>query len=392
MIQNFINKQLRKRIRIKIRLLHTYNIEKTTHKQYDSSMDIDSKIYQQMIDEAKTNTRLEEIRIHLLGKNGVITNYLKTLEQYDIETRKTYGKTLNEIKTKLSTSIEEKKKLFNQKKVEDNFDYSIPFNALNLRNIPTDLKLFNTPIGKRHIISTSIEKLDKIFQAASFQFINGPDIEDVYYNFEALNMPIEHPARDNNDTFYMQEPKKLLRTHVTAVQIRLLEQMKETPEDIKSHPRSYSIGRVYRNDTHDATHACSFHQIEGVIIEEGVTMQHLKGFLEYILEEFFEQKTSIRFRPSYFPFTEPSCEVDIFIKNNSQKLEITTQGNGKPLELGGCGIIHSSILERFNQKDKQAFAFGMGLERLVMIKHGIANLHDLYDNHIPTLNYISQTC
>lgn len=348
-------------------------------------MQIDQK-YIEAIKKATTSQEIEDLRVKILGKNGIITNLLKDLAKENAEQKAIKGKELNILKNEVTQLIQEKKEELENKLPDDTFDYSIPLNQIDASAKSTNA-LPQIKLGTKHIIAQSIEKLHRIFKDCGFNFIEGPDIDDVYYNFEALNIAQDHPARDNNDTFYINAPNKLLRTHTTTTQTRLLESMKDNPNEI----RAYSIGRVYRNDSHDATHASSFHQIEGIILEDGITMQHLKGFLEHVLEEFFEQKATLRFRPSYFPFTEPSCEVDVFIKHSSDnKLEITTQEEGRPLELGGCGIIHPSILENFNQKGKQAFAFGMGLERWIMVKHGIKTLHDLYDNHLPTLRYIAQ--
>lgn len=340
------------------------------------------------IESADTQS-IESVRVQLLGKNGTITNMLKELASFSIEEKQARGKQLNILKTIVSEKLQIRKEQLESKQNEDKFDYSIALDKTMLN----EANSYNINLGSEHIIPKTIARLNEIFKASGFEAAYGPDIETSYYNFEALNIPLEHPARDNNDTFYMHDSvgenediTKLLRTHTTTVQIRLLEQMKNNQHDM----RSYSIGRVYRNDTHDATHACSFHQIEGIIIEDGVTMQHLKGFLEYLLAEFFERKCSVRFRPSYFPFTEPSCEADIYVKNLDGKLEVTTSDDGKPLELGGCGIIHPSILDHFNMHGKQAFAFGFGLERVIMIKYGITNLHDLYNNYMPVLNYVSQ--
>lgn len=327
--------------------------------------------YRNLIETAQSAEELEQLRIKLLGKKSELVETSKQLSTLTHEEKRTKGAELNKIKEEITTLLEQKKNTF-KKTIIQNCDYTFPEQI---------------DLGSAHLITTSMKKLHEIFASCSFDHLIGPDIEDVYYNFEALNIPESHPARDNNDTFYMHQPNHLLRTQVTAVQIRLLEEMQQNKTQ---STRSYSIGRVYRNDTHDSTHACSFHQIEGIIIEEGVTMQHLKGFLEYLFEQFFGTKPDIRFRPSFFPFTEPSCEVDIYTKQVNGKLEVTTAENGTPLELGGCGIIHPSILENFGMADKQAFAFGMGLERLIMIKHGIINLHDLYDNHVPTLKYIAR--
>ncbi len=314
---------------------------------------------------ARNNKDLEELRIKFLGKNGIITEQLKNLSKIENpEIKKAEGKKINEIKNAVENAL---KNALNEKKQNLNFEDQIEkIDYSYIKKIS---------IGQEHIISKSIEKLHDIFAESGFYFQKGPDVESVFYNFEALNIPKEHPARDNNDTFYISN-EKILRTHTTCVQIRLLEQ-KMQENKTEDEIRSYSIGRVYRNDSHDATHACSFHQIEGVVLEKEANLAHLKGFLEHLLSEFFEQNLKIRFRPSYFPFTEPSYEIDIPFNN-------------KYMEVAGCGSIHPKILQNFEQKDKQAFAFGMGLERIIMIKYGITNLHDLYHNHIPVLQYISK--
>jgi phenylalanyl-tRNA synthetase alpha chain len=326
------------------------------------------------IKNSQSAQELDDIRINLLGRNGSITKALKEIANLPIEERKIKGKEINDQKIEIEKAIEEKKQYFMNLDELSNFDYSTPAKIKQ---------------GKRHIISESIELLEKIFHNMNFEKLIGPDIETPYYNFEALNIACDHPARDNNDTFYIEnnsendnQSEKLLRTHVTAVQIRFLESL----QDKTIQKRAYSIGRVYRNDSHDATHVSSFHQIEGIIIEDGVTMQNLKGFLEHLYSEFFGQKAKINFRPSYFPFTEPSCEVDIMAKIQNGKLIMSLDNDSKPIEMGGCGIIHPSILDRFDLSNRQAFAFGMGLERAIMLKHGIPNINILYDNEMPFLD------
>jgi len=318
--------------------------------------------YIKQIKEAKSIEELHQIKAKLIGKNGEITNEIKNLSNLTIEEKRTKGKELNVAKNQIDQIIKEQELLIkseHQKKLDCSY-------------------LPNVKIGKKHIITHSIELLNKIFADLGFEEIIGPDIEDAYYNFDALNMPENHPARDNNDTFYMED-NELLRTQVTAVQIRLLEKIKNEKKEI----RAYSIGRVYRNDTHDATHSCMFQQIEGIILEKNITMQHLKGLLEHILERFFEKKIKTVFRPSFFPFTEPSCEVYAYTKIENNKLIVTDTGDA--LEIGGCGMIHPSILKTFNKENEQAFAFGMGLERWIMLKYGINNLNILYNNQMPYL-------
>ncbi|WP_342261739.1 phenylalanine--tRNA ligase subunit alpha [Alphaproteobacteria bacterium endosymbiont of Tiliacea citrago] len=324
----------------------------------------------EIIQETKSIQSLHKVKAELIGESGFITNELKGLGKLSLEEKKFFGPLLNGIKNKISTLIKEKEEEFSQKNCEK-----------------TDFGLLpETDIGLKHIVSESIELLHTIFNNIGFEFFEGPDIEKTYYNFDALNMPEDHPARDNNDTFYMSNDKsELLRTQVTAVQIRLLESISRINKDI----RAYSIGNVFRNDSHDATHSCQFQQIEGIILEKGVTMQHLKGFLEYLLESFFERKVKVEFRPSFFPFTEPSCEVFAYAKVENGKLILSE--DGEPLEIGGCGIIHPTILERFNKPNAQAFAFGMGLERWIMLKYGIKNIHSLYNNQINELKNIKNS-
>lgn len=321
--------------------------------------------YEKLITNTQSLSELEEIRIKLLGKKGEITQLVKALSELDLESKKEKGKELNILKKSVQSLIDAKKtELTNNNQQKQEIDYAFPFKK---------------EFGRKHIITKSIELLREIFQNIGFQEAHGPDIENVFYNFEALNIPLKHPARDNNDTFYMNE-NEVLRTHITPVQARILESLNS------KNTRSYSIGRAYRNDDHDATHASMFHQIEGIIVEDDVTIQHLKGFLENLLAQFFEKKIKIHFRPSFFPFTEPSFEVDIFTQIVNGKLQVAE--SGKPLELGGCGVIHPNILKRFNYpQDKQTFAFGMGLERLLMIKHGITNIHTFYNNKIDELQY-----
>jgi phenylalanyl-tRNA synthetase alpha chain len=322
------------------------------------------------IESALDLKELENLRVEFLGKNGIITKQLKELGQLSIEEKKTKGKEINELKVEIAQAIEIKKIALSDNDSENEIDYTI---------------YEKTALGSAHIISQEIKTLNEIFNNIGFKSISGPDIETTYYNFEALNIEEAHPARDDNDTFYMKEEGKLLRTQVTSVQIRLLEEMKKSHE---KECRAFSIGRVYRNDSHDATHVSSFHQVEGIIIEENITMQHLKGFLTYLFEEFFQQKVNIRFRPSYFPFTEPSCEVDICAEVENGKLIMKEWGQGKALEVGGCGIIHPKILKNFGMPEANAFAFGMGLERMIMLKNNIPNINTLYNNQMPFLKTI----
>jgi phenylalanyl-tRNA synthetase alpha chain len=319
--------------------------------------------YKNLIQEADTIEKLHKVKAQL---NAFLGQKMQELAAKNIEEKKIEGRKLNELKNEITKLIKEKEDQFSQ---------------IHTKRIDYTLPLPFPKSGKKHIFTESVELLNKIFKNMGFQEVVGPDIEKIHYNFDVLNMPADHPARDNNDTFYMND-EELLRTQVTAIQVKVLESMKMPTL------RAYSIGQVYRNDKNDATHSCMFNQIEGIILEPGVTMQHLKGFIEYMLENFFEKKVKISFKPSFFPFTEPSCEVFAYAKSHNDKLEFCE--DGEPLEIGGCGIIHPSILERCNKKNEQAFAFGMGLERLIMLKYGIKNLQILYKNHIQEMEYYKQ--
>lgn len=317
--------------------------------------------YQDMLNKISTIQELHKLKSELIGDKGSITQKVKTLANLSIEQKRIQGNLINEEKELVKKLIKDKEAQLKRTNQEV-YDHAL-FDSSN-------------QLGLKHIITESIELLDQIFEDVGFTFYEGPDIETSYYNFDALNMPFEHPARDNNDTFYMNNEKtELLRTQVTSVQVHVLEDNMQNNNDI----RAYSIGNVFRNDTHDATHSCQFQQIEGIIVEKGVTIRHLKGFLEYILENFFQKKLETIFRPSFFPFTEPSCEVYMSFSSNKQN---------NLLEIGGCGIIHESILKTFNKEKRQAFAFGLGLERLIMLKYGIKNIHTLYNNKMPELSNI----
>lgn len=332
--------------------------------------------YLKEIENASNIEALENVRVKLLGKEGLITNQIKGLSKLNSEEKKQQGAILNKLKQETKQHIEIKKASLEKKEEEDQNDYTLPYRK---------------EYTKQHPISCAIKKLENIFARIGFENLVGPDVEDTYHNFDALNIKENHPSRESHDTFYMEDEERkdlLLRTHVTAVQIRLLEKIAKEKEFLgekENKIRAFSIGRVYRNDSHDATHGSMFHQIEGIIIEDGVTMQHLKGCLEFLLKNFFEKEIPIRFRPSYFPFTEPSCEIDIPAKMENGKLEISDFSSGKLVEIGGCGIIHPKILKNFGLENKQAFAFGMGLERWIMLKNGITNFHALYENKVPWL-------
>ncbi len=323
-----------------------------------------SSVFNAKIDSVKSKDDLQAIKTEFLGKNGQITLQFKSLGSLEPEKRKKFASNLNKIKNDLTNQLE-------QKNIE------IETNEINekLKNEKVDITLPIRPDrqGKIHPVSQVIDEISSIFSEIGFTVAEGPDVESEFNNFTALNTPEEHPARDMHDTFYLEENKKLLlRTHTSPVQIRTM---------LSSKP-PYKIivpGRTYRCDS-DQTHAPMFHQLEGLHIDKGITMGHLKGCLDYFIKEFFEVKNvKMRFRPSHFPFTEPSAEVDIGYKIEKGKIVIG-EGN-KWLEVLGCGMVHPNVLKnvKVDAKKYQGFAFGIGIDRLAMLKYGINDLRAFFE-------------
>jgi len=309
-----------------------------------SNLDKISSLFNAKIDSVKTKDDLQNIKTEFFGKNSQITQQFKSLGSLDPEKRKEFASNLNKIKDDLTNQLEQK-------------NLEIETNEINekLKNEKVDVTLPIRPDrqGKIHPVSQVIDEISSIFSEIGFSVAEGPDVESEYNNFTALNTPEEHPARDMHDTFYLEENKKLLlRTHTSPVQIRTM---------LSSKPPFKIIvpGRTYRCDS-DQTHAPMFHQLEGLHIDKGITMGHLKGCLDYFVKEFFEVKNvKMRFRPSHFPFTEPSAEVDIGYKIEKGKIVI---GEGdKWLEVLGCGMVHPNVLKnvKIDTKKYQGFAFGI---------------------------------
>ncbi len=296
---------------------------------------------------------LEEAYIDLLGKNGEINLLLKKLGTLPQRERRQSGKALNQLKNNLEQIFtlkreELKEKDLTEKLKKDSIDISLPGRANEL--------------GTLHPVTLTINEISNYFISMGFEIRSGPEAETEYYNFEALNIPDDHPAKDMHDTFYLDNGV-LLRTHTSPVQVRTME--KEDPPI-----RIICPGRVYRKDS-DLTHTPMFHQIEGLVIEEGASFSVLKGMLTEFIKDFFGNSIEIRFRPSYFPFTEPSAEVDIRWKKGW-------------LEILGCGMVHPKVLEMsgINPKKFSGFAFGLGPERIAMLKHNIPDLRLFFQNDL----------
>ena len=316
--------------------------------------------------------QINQIKSDLFGKNGLISSQFKTLGSMDENKRKQFASELNKIKDELQNTISEKLKELELKKINE-----------KLENEKIDITLPERPIvrGKIHPVSQTIDEISSIFSEIGFSVEEGPDIENQYNNFTALNTPDYHPARDMHDTFYLDEQKEiLLRTHTSPVQIRTM--LKDKPPF-----KIIAPGRTYRSDS-DQTHAPMFHQVEGLHIDKDINMGHLKGCLNYFIKEFFEvDKIKMRFRPSHFPFTEPSAEVDIGYEIKDGKIVI---GEGDQwLEILGCGMVHPNVLRNVKvDPDKfQGYAFGIGIDRLAMLKYGINDLRAFFECDYRWLNH-----
>ena len=332
------------------------------------------------IQNSKASSELENIRVNSLGKKGSITLYLRNLRDYDLETKKEIGAYLNDIKNQINKLILDKKNFFKKEHLKE---------KLNSEKIDISLTPYEAEIGTLHPLSRTVEELCAIFADMGFSIVDGPDIESDYYNFTALNIPEEHPARQEHDTFYLQPDvngqRKVLRTHTSPVQIRTMEKI-----DLKNFDEIRYIipGRTYRSD-HDATHSPMFHQCEGLVLGKNINMGHLKGCLiEFCRTYFNEDNLPVRFRPSYFPFTEPSAEVDIGCKKENDGSLVIGEGEDW-LEILGSGMVHPRVLQGvgIDPSKYQGFAFGMGLERLTMLKYGIPDLRPFYDSDLRWLKH-----
>ncbi len=314
----------------------------------------------QCIQEVSDLIALDKIRVQYLGKKGELTELLQSLGKVSPEERPVLGKAINEAKREIHELISQKTaslqaELLQAQLASQKIDVTLPGR-------------FDFP-GSTHPITRVRERVVELFGALGFEVAEGPEIEDDFYNFEALNIPADHPARAMQDTFYLSQ-NRLLRTHTSPVQIREMEQ--------KGVPiRLIAIGRVFRRDW-DQTHTPMFHQVEGLVVERRCTMADLKGLLQAFLNRFFETEVKMRFRPSYFPFTEPSAEVDVF-----------QPSTGKWLEVLGCGMVHPNVLRnvKVNPDDYSGFAFGIGLDRLAMLRYSVPDLRLFFEND---LRFLSQ--
>ncbi|MBR2684616.1 MAG: phenylalanine--tRNA ligase subunit alpha [Erysipelotrichaceae bacterium] len=320
------------------------------------------------IEEAKTLEDIEKLRIDLLGKKGQIAALMQEMKNLTSEERPAFGKAVNELKGLVEGKISEKIKAFTEAKMEE---------QLKSQKIDITLDADHANIGQLHPLTIVQREIEDIFVSLGYQVMEGPEVEIELYNFEKANTPKNHPARDMQDTFYV-DVETLLRTQTTAIQMRALEAGKDNLPIKVICP-----GKTYRRDDDDATHSHQFMQIEGLVVGENITMGDLKGTLDYMAKAMFGNERTIRLRPSYFPFTEPSIEADVSCFNCGGKGCRICKGTGW-IEILGAGMVHPNVLEMagIDSKKYTGFAFGVGVERVAMLKYGIDDIRNFYINDV----------
>ena len=313
---------------------------------------------------------LDAVRVKYLGKKGELTAILKQMGKLSAEERPVIGQLANQVRAQIEERLEETKTnleahLLDQRLATETLDVTMP----GKRSV----------LGKKHPITIVLDELKEIFIGMGFDVAQGPEVELDYYNFEALNIPKDHPARDTQDTFYIND-NVVLRTQTSPIQIRVMEKQKPPI-------RIIAPGRVYRSDALDATHSPLFHQVEGLVVDKNITMADLKGTLEIFVKRLYGEDSVVRFRPHHFPFTEPSAELDCMCFNCHGEGCRLCKGEGW-IEILGCGMVHPKVLENcgIDPEEYSGFAFGMGLERLVMRRYNIDDLRLFYENDARFLN------
>ena len=323
-----------------------------------------------LLNTAETTDVLENIRVSYLGKKGALTGILRQMGGLSAEERPVVGQLANEIRQTLEQEIAERKAQLEQKLL-----------AKKLESETIDVTMPGTrrTLGRAHPLTIVLDELKDIFIGMGFEIAEGPEVELDYYNFEALNLPPDHPARDSQDTFYISD-KVLLRTQTSPVQIRVMEKQKPPI-------RIIAPGTVYRSDAVDATHSPLFHQIEGLVVDKGITMSDLKGTLAVFAKRLYGEDAVVRFRPHHFPFTEPSAEMDIMCFNCHGEGCRLCKGEGW-IEILGAGMVHPKVLRGvgIDPDEYSGFAFGIGLERIVMRRYNIDDLRLFYENDVRFLN------
>ncbi|MGX6969302.1 phenylalanine--tRNA ligase subunit alpha [Vagococcus bubulae] len=327
------------------------------------------KDFIEKIAQVESLDHLNSIRVEVMGKKGSMTEILRGMKDLSNEERPVVGSLANEIRDVLSTQIDEKKQeleeeALNQALLNETIDVTLPG------------KVSST--GTPHILTQVMQEIEDVFLGLGYEIIEGYEVEKDYYNFERMNLPKDHPARDMQDSFYITDDM-LLRTHTSPIQARTMEK-----HDFSKAPlRMISPGKVYRRDSDDATHSHQFHQIEGLVVDKNITMADLKGTLEVLLKKLFGEDRNIRLRPSYFPFTEPSVEVDIScFKCGGSGCNVCKHTGW--IEILGAGIVHPSVLEMsgIDSNEYSGFAFGLGPDRVAMLKYGVNDIRYFYQNDV----------
>jgi len=316
------------------------------------------------INNASSSADLNNIRLEYFGKKGLVTQLMKGLGKLTPEERPVFGKMVNSLRRELEAAWESKNQQLLMAEEEA---------KLEAERIDVELPGRRPRRGYQHPMSAIVQEITEIFLGMGFSVAEGPEIETDYYNFEALNIPPEHPAREMHDSLYITE-KTLLRTHTSPVQIRTMEKLYPNPV------RIIAPGRVYRRDAQDATHSPMFHQIEGLVVDDGITFGDLKGILTEFLKRMFGKERKVRFRPSFFPFTEPSAEVDVSCLCQGRGCRICK--NTGWLEILGSGSVHPNVLKyaKYDPEVYSGYAFGMGVERIPILRYGISDIRHFYEN------------
>ncbi len=311
-----------------------------------------------------TLDKLNEKRVAYLGKKGELTAILKSMKDLSPEERPVFGQLVNEVRAEIEEKLEE---------VKSKLSKAMREQQLKKEVIDVTLPAKKNVIGHRHPNTIALEEVENIFVGMGYEVVEGPEVEYDYYNFEALNIPANHPAKDEQDTFYIND-KIVLRTQTSPVQVRVMEKG-------KLPIRMIAPGKVFRSDEVDATHSPSFHQIEGLVIDKNITFADLKGTLAEFAKELFGPETKVKFRPHHFPFTEPSAEVDVTCFKCGGDGCRMCKGTGW-IEILGCGMVHPRVLEMsgIDSNEYTGFAFGMGLERIALLKYEIDDMRLLYEN------------
>ncbi|WP_026477052.1 phenylalanine--tRNA ligase subunit alpha [Alkaliphilus transvaalensis] len=320
--------------------------------------------------QANTSDELEKVRVKYLGKKGELTEVLRGMGSLSAEERPLVGKVANIVRENIENALQEAKGEIKNKELQA---------QLQKESIDVTMPGKKVRLGKKHPLIKGMDELKDIFISMGFQVAQGPEVETVYYNFDALNAPQNHPSRDMSDTFYINEDT-ILRTQTSPVQVRVM-------ENKKPPIRIISPGRCFRNDTPDATHSPMFHQLEGLVVDKGITLADLKGTLEVFAKHFFGDQTKIKFRPHNFPFTEPSAEIDASCFKCEGAGCSMCKGSGW-IELLGAGMVHPNVLRNcgIDPEVYSGFAFGMGIDRLVMLKYGVDDIRLFFENDMRFLN------